>query len=78
MPRAGEYQGHHCWNCWNVALWIANDEPLYRLALDCKRNRTKQGLGAARLFQELVGDTHTPDGARYTHKAVEAALVGLE
>jgi hypothetical protein len=24
-----EYNGHHCWNCWNVALWIANDEPLY-------------------------------------------------
>jgi hypothetical protein len=27
---AAALRGH-----WNVALWIGNDEPMYRLALDC-------------------------------------------
>lgn len=29
------YNGHESWNAWNVALWIGNDEPLYRLAMHC-------------------------------------------
>src|ERR1700690_2594170 len=32
-----KYQGHKNWNHWNVALWIASDEPMYRLALRLKR-----------------------------------------
>lgn len=31
------YQGHKNRNHWNVALWINNDEGLYRLAQDCIR-----------------------------------------
>ena len=71
-----EYQGHHCWNCWNVALWIANDEGLYRAALDAKRRHKTRG-GAVR---ELLNDLprNTPDGGRYTFKAVSTALVDLE
>lgn len=30
-----EYQGHRSWNAWNVSLWICNDEPLYRFAMEC-------------------------------------------
>ena len=74
MPE--EYNGHHCWTCWNVALWIANDAPLYRLALDCK-NETRTIGGATRLMLGFL-PASTPDGAKYTHKAVKAALVGLE
>jgi hypothetical protein len=84
MRRTGEYNGHHCWNCWNVALWIGNDEGLYRAALGIRQRAFKRGHYrsnlAARLFlTEVVGDSaRTPEGARYTHKAVKAALEGLE
>jgi hypothetical protein len=80
------YNGHHCWNCWNVALWIGNDEGLYRAALDCKSRPwagrytgPPNARRAARRFMECVGpNARTPDGARYTFKAVYAALAGLE
>lgn len=35
MPAPQEYNGHRSWNAWNVSLWIANEEPLYRAALEC-------------------------------------------
>ncbi len=80
-----EYQGHHCHNCWNVALWISNDEPLYRAALECKRRARVSGMpvtasiAANRFLREVVGeDARTPDGARYTFKAVRSALMDLE
>lgn len=80
---AKPYNGHHCWNCWNVALWIGNDEGLYNLALYCKQTPLKSGklpsLNIAALrFANEIGVERTPDGAKYTHKAVKAALSGLE
>jgi hypothetical protein len=82
MARKGEYNGHHCWNCWNVALWIANDEGLYRYALECLRRPERTGKApslnmAATRFLGGV-DRRTPDGARYTRTAVKHALEGLE
>lgn len=84
---AKPYNGHHCWNCWNVALWIGNDEGLYRYALECKRQpvntthedkRPSLNISANR-FLSIVGQgTQTPDGGRYTYKAVNAALADLE
>ena len=71
-----EYQGHHCWNCWNVALWIDNEEPLYRVALETKHRFRTRG-GAVRYLLS-IWPARTPDGARYTFKAVSAALAGLE
>ena len=38
-----EYNGHESWNAWNVALWIGNDEPLYRFALECVRRPRASG-----------------------------------
>ena len=73
---AKPYNGHHCWNCWNVALWLQNDEPLYRTAVEVKR-RYGAGVGA-RVFIRDWGLTRTPDGARYTTKAVRDTLAGLE
>ncbi len=81
------YNGHHCWNCWNVAQWICNDEGLYLAAIECKvRPRSRGYLGpsaprwaAHRFISEVVGEgARTPDGARYTLTAVRSALAGLE
>jgi len=80
-----EYNGHHCRNCWNVALWIGNDEALYRAALECKRRPRLNGrpvtvaIAARRFLTSVVGeDAKTPDGAKYTFKAVASALADLE
>lgn len=82
MSAPKPYNGHHCWNCWNVALWIGNDESLYRAALDCKRRPKASGVlpslqtATNRMLDMLPA--RTPDGARYTFKAVRAALAELE
>ncbi len=49
---------------WNVALYLQNDEPLYRMA---KRCRTY-----ADVLRQMhaMGVTHTPDGVRYADKRV--------
>jgi hypothetical protein len=71
------YNGHRSWNAWNVALWIGNDEPLYRLAQEClKECRTVRM--AARRFLAIVGaGSKTPDGATYNLTCVQEALAGL-
>lgn len=73
------YNGHKNWNHWNVALWIGNDEGLYRLALDCigqARGRGAAGIATRMMLDSLPATT--PDGAYYTFSSVRAALVGLE
>ena len=76
MPKP--YNGHRSWNAWNVALWIGNDEGLYRLALDCKR-RTSNVRAASLIFLKYMGEgAKTPDGARYNLTCVREALSGLE
>ena len=77
-----EYNGHRSWNAWNVALWIGNDEPLYRFAMDCLNkppvNRNKRGVAwATRLFMKEMGGAKTPDGAIYNAMCVREALAGL-
>ena len=74
---AKEYNGHRSWNAWNVALWIGNDEGLYRFALDCKR-KAKNAAGAARLFMRDFEGQKTPDGAKYNQTCVREALNELE
>lgn len=71
-----KYQGHRSWNAWNVSLWIANDERLYRFALDCiASNKTRHG--AVNRFLQMCGPK-TPDGARYNYTCVMEAFRGLE
>ena len=76
------YNGHRSWNAWNVALWIANDEPTYRFAMQCldkpRVNRNKKGFGAAtRTFMRAMDGARTPDGAVYNALSVRLALEGL-
>lgn len=78
-----EYQGHESWNAWNVALWIENNEPLYRLAMDCVRRPRKDGkpvsanVAALRFSQSVPSSERTPDGARFSHRSVRLAMEGL-
>jgi len=76
MGKSKPYNGHHCWNCWNVALWIGNDEPLYRIAIAAKRSRPNLTQATAAMLDCLP--PATPDGAKYTKHAVRSALAGLE
>jgi hypothetical protein len=78
------YNGHRSWNAWNIALWIGNDEGLYRLAKECladvaKADQKRRITAATRRFLAFVGEgSKTPDGAVYNFKCVREALAGLE
>lgn len=78
------YNGHKNWAHWNVALWLANDEGLYRLALQFIRETPTLDKAAELLVSELTAGygglntpPKTPDGATYTYTSVRAALRGL-
>jgi len=55
-----EYNGWKNWATWNVALWLGNDESLYKMA--------RRFVNYKDIAQELVdcGIAATPDGASYT------------
>lgn len=73
-----EHNGYRSWNAWNVALWIGNDEPLYRLAMWCLEKRDNKPARAARLFMLDMGPgQRTPDGATYNRLSVKLAFEGL-
>jgi hypothetical protein len=72
------YNGYKNWTQWNVALWVNNDEGLYRMA--CRYCRLNNRADAARaMLAELaeMGVAETPDGARYSVAALRAAFVGI-
>ena len=73
------YNGHKNRTHWNVALWISNDEGLYRLAKDQIRRSRTLDIAAARILEDLhdIGITHTPDGARYSKTAIRNAIKEL-
>lgn len=73
------YNGHKNWAYWNVALWIANDEGLYRFAKDCLRSHRNRRDAARAFVQDMNdwGDGKTHDGARYTIASVYAAMEDL-
>lgn len=76
---AREYEGHRSWNAWNVALYIANEEPLYRAGVDALKRTKTLGQATRRFCREtgLLG-TRTPDGAVYNRLCIKLALEGLE
>lgn len=72
------YQGHESWNAWNVSLWISNEEPLYRAAIEAIR-KSKGARGATMRFLHENGleGTKTPDGATYSWRSTYLAIKGL-
>jgi hypothetical protein len=54
------YHGWKNWQTWNVALWLGNDEALYKIARRCVHYKD-----LANMLADM--DTfETPDGANYT------------
>lgn len=78
-----EYQGHPSKAAWNVALWIANDEPLYREACRLKRKYRSNAKAANGFMIHLLTafslpQYYTPDGFKWTKTNVRRAIAGLE
>lgn len=81
---SAKYNGHKDKGHWNIALWISNDEPLYRFAMECIEGAkaahsasSKWPKIATYRFVQAYGDTRTPDGFKYTEARVKAALKDL-
>jgi len=72
-----QYNGHRSWNAWNVALWIGNDESIYRFAMDCIKVNGGDIRKATRRFMRDYQHGMTPDGAKYNTLSVKLALQGL-
>jgi hypothetical protein len=76
------YNGHKNYNCWNVSLWINNDEGLYRLMKDCLgytwNGKYNKNCSVHMFIRALRSKkiTHTPDGVRYTFTNVRSAVIG--
>jgi hypothetical protein len=72
------YNGHKNWNHWNVSLWINNDEGLYRLAQQFKREHRSR-REAAKAFMDTISAMwdKTPDGAPWSVSSVYHAMVEL-
>lgn len=60
------YNGWKNWATWNVALWLGNDENLYKLS---RRFVNYKDLAEhLRVNHDLTG---TPDGARYDDEELD-------
>jgi hypothetical protein len=66
------YQGHKNYNAWNVALYLFNEEPVYREMCRIVNSSRTLDRAAVRLLAELP--ERTPDGVRYTKTNVRLAL----
>jgi hypothetical protein len=56
------HNGHKNWNCWNVSLWLMNDEGLYLMVEQALNDLSSLGAAARDLAAQLKGKS-TPDGA---------------
>lgn len=73
----GKYDGHKNWNHWNVALWLFNNQKLYRQMMACVANCGTLDEAATVLATQLKGQK-TPDGAPYSYSAIRQALRGTK
>lgn len=73
---AKPFNGYPSWSAWNVSLWINNDEGLYNWAKD-----SVKGLGykkAAEHMHRVLVNEKTPDGAKYSARAIRLAIRGMK
>lgn len=62
------YNGWKNKSTWNVALWIQNDEGMYRSALFYAKAacaRTSKRLYSGFIHSEGLGNSKTPDGIKW-------------
>ena len=68
------YSGWKNYQTWNISLWINNDEPLYRAAVEFMKkynernlNKNMKGKAPYAAFIRSQGMTQdkTPDGVKY-------------
>jgi len=67
---AETYNGWRNRSTWNVALWICNDEPLYRCAVDFVR-RTKNPTYLKFIKSLGLENDRTPDGIHWVSKRLD-------
>lgn len=70
------YNGHENWDFWNVALWLFNDEGLYRMMVAIVEESNCMS-DAAQAILDSTPD-QTPDGAPYTFDSIAAAIEDWE
>lgn len=79
-----KYNGHKNWNHWNVALWLNNDEELFRAMQSwiVAAGGNKERAARAFLYALKSGGDYgpamdkTPDGAPFSISAIKAAMEG--
>jgi hypothetical protein len=65
------YNGWANYETWNVALWIQNDEPLYREAYRFMRRYTGDDPYRDFVAAMEITDQQTPDGVAYTDRTID-------
>lgn len=60
-----EYNGWKNRSTWNVALWIGNDEPLYRSAVKFMANYKGKSPYKSFIKHEDLENWHTPDNIKW-------------
>lgn len=70
------YNGWKNRGTWNIALWLGNDEGLYRAAIELRNQLAKDGrhiktaATAKKIVLDLMGET-TPDNIKTTAKNID-------
>jgi hypothetical protein len=81
MAEEKEYNGWKNYQTWNVALWLQNEEPLYRAAVGFmkgKGGKSRNPYISFCRYEGLAGD-RTPDnvawtGTRLSYKELNAMM----
>lgn len=63
--RMAEYNGWKNRQTWSCALWIGNDEPLYRAAAAFMKNYKGRSPYASFIKHEGMTDEKNPDGIKW-------------